>query len=80
LKRLAKWQALALQAVLRQQRAIQSPNRINNQDNYRFEFKTVADRNNALKILEWNGLDYDLVEDLRSYVVRLPGSLCMRRS
>jgi hypothetical protein len=41
------------------------------QDNYRFEFKTVADRNNALKILERNGFDYELVEDLRGYVVKL---------
>ena len=43
-----------------------------NQDNYRVEFKTIADRNNALKVLERNGFDYDLVEDLRSYVVKLP--------
>jgi hypothetical protein len=43
-----------------------------NQDNYRFEFNTTADRNNALKILERNGFDYDLVEDLRGYVVKLP--------
>jgi hypothetical protein len=43
-----------------------------NQDNYRFEFKTMADRNNALKILERNGFDYELVEDLRGYVVKLP--------
>ena len=43
-----------------------------NQDSYRFEFKTLADRNNALKILERNGFDYDLVEDLRGYVVKLP--------
>jgi hypothetical protein len=42
-----------------------------NQDSYRFEFKTIADRINALKILERNGFDYDLVEDLRSYVVEL---------
>jgi hypothetical protein len=43
-----------------------------NQDSYRFEFKTVADRNNALKILERNGIDYELVEDLQGYVVKLP--------
>jgi hypothetical protein len=43
-----------------------------NQDSYRFEFKTIADRNNALKILERKGFDYDLVEDLRGYVVKLP--------
>jgi len=27
-----------------------------NQDNYRFEFKTTGERNNALKLLERNGL------------------------
>jgi hypothetical protein len=43
-----------------------------NQDYYRFEFKSIADRNNALKILERNGFDYDLVEDLQGYVVKLP--------
>jgi len=43
-----------------------------NQDNYRFEFKTTGERNNALKILERNGFDYDLVEDLQGYVVKLP--------
>jgi hypothetical protein len=43
-----------------------------NQDSYRFEFKTVADRNSALKILERNGFDYELVEDLQGYVVKLP--------
>ena len=50
------------------------------QDNYRFEFKTTGERNNALKILERNGFDYDLVEDIQGYVVRLPGSPSMRRS
>jgi hypothetical protein len=34
-----------------------------NQDNYRFEFKTVGERNNAFKLLERNGFDIDLVED-----------------
>ena len=43
-----------------------------NQDNYRVEFKTIADRNNALKVLERNGFDYDLVEDLQGYAVKLP--------
>jgi len=43
-----------------------------NQDSYRFEFKTTGERNNALKILERNGFDYGLVEDLQSYVVKLP--------
>jgi hypothetical protein len=42
------------------------------QDSYRLEFKTVSDRNNALKILERNGFDYELAEDLRGYVVKLP--------
>jgi hypothetical protein len=42
-----------------------------NKDLYRFEFKSTAARNNALKILERNGFDYDLVEDLKSYVVKL---------
>jgi len=41
-------------------------------DQYRFEFKSIGARNNALKILERNGFDYELVEDLRSYVVKLP--------
>ena len=45
-----------------------------NKDQYRFEFKSVGERNNALKILEKNGYDYDLVEDLTGYVVRLPKS------
>ena len=43
-----------------------------NQNNYRFEFKTTGERNNALKILERNGFDYELVEDLRGYAVKLP--------
>ena len=42
-----------------------------NEDKYRFEFKTFGERNNALKILERNGFDYDLVEDLRPFVVKL---------
>jgi len=33
-------------------------------DLYRFEFKSIGARNNALKLLERNGFDYDLVEDL----------------
>ena len=45
-----------------------------NKDLYRFEFKSTGARNNALKLLERNGLDYDLVEDLRGYVVQLPKS------
>ena len=43
-----------------------------NKDQYRFEFKSIGARNNALKLLERNGFDYDLVEDLRSYVVQIP--------
>ena len=43
-----------------------------NQESYRFEFKSIGARNNALKIQERNGFDYDLVEDLQSYVVKLP--------
>jgi hypothetical protein len=43
-----------------------------NQDQYRFEYKSIGARNNALKILEKNGFDYDLVEDLSGYVVKLP--------
>jgi len=45
-----------------------------NKDQYRFEFKSIGARNNALKILERNGFDYDLVEDLLGYVVQLPKS------
>ncbi len=45
-----------------------------NKDQYRFEFKSVGARNNALKLLEYNGFDYDLVEDLKGYVVQLPKS------
>lgn len=43
-----------------------------NQDQYRFEFKSIGARNNALKILERNGFDYDIIEDLSGYVVKLP--------
>jgi hypothetical protein len=43
-----------------------------NKDQYRFEFKSIGARNNALKILEQNGFDYDLVEELAGYVVKLP--------
>ena len=45
-----------------------------NKDQYRFEFKSIGARNNALKILERNGFDCDLVEDLKGYVVQLPKS------
>ncbi len=43
-----------------------------NKDQYRFEFKSTGARNNAFKLLEKNGFDYDLVEDLKGYVVQLP--------
>ena len=39
---------------------------------HRFEFKSTGARNNALKLLERNGFDYDLVENLQGYVVKLP--------
>jgi hypothetical protein len=45
-----------------------------NKDLYRFEFKSTGARNNALKLLERNGFDYDLVEDLKDYMVQLPKS------
>jgi len=45
-----------------------------NKDQYRFEFKSIGARNNALKVLERNGFDYDLVESLLGYVVDLPKS------
>jgi hypothetical protein len=43
-----------------------------NKEQYRFEFKSIGARNNALKILERNSFDYDLVEDLSGYVIKLP--------
>jgi hypothetical protein len=45
-----------------------------NKDLFRFEFESIGARNNALKLLEKNGFDYDLVEDLKGYVVALPKS------
>jgi hypothetical protein len=42
-----------------------------NKDLFRFEFKYIGSRNNALKLLEKNGFDYDLVEDFKGYVVEL---------
>jgi hypothetical protein len=45
-----------------------------NKDQYCFEFKSIGARNNALKLLERNGFDYDLVEDLKGYLVLLPKS------
>ena len=43
-------------------------------DLFRFEFKSTGARNNALKLLERNGFDYDLVEDLKGHVVQLSKS------
>jgi len=43
-----------------------------NKDLYRFEFKSTGARNNALKLLARNDFDYDLVEDLKGYVVKVP--------
>ena len=43
-----------------------------NKDLYRFEFKSTGARNNALKLLERNGFDYNLVENLQGFVVKLP--------
>jgi hypothetical protein len=40
-----------------------------NKDLFRFEFKYIGSRNNALKLLEKNGFDYDLVEDFKGYVI-----------
>jgi hypothetical protein len=42
-----------------------------NEDKFRFEFKTFGERNNALKILKRASFDYELVEDLRPFVVKL---------
>jgi len=42
-----------------------------NEDKFRFEFKTFGARNQALKILDRAGFEYELVEDLRPYVVKL---------
>lgn len=42
-----------------------------NEDKFRFEFKTFGVRNQALKVLERAGFDYELVEDLRPYVVKI---------
>ena len=42
-----------------------------NEDKFRFEFKTFGARNQALKILEKAGFDYELVEDLRPFVVKI---------
>jgi hypothetical protein len=43
-----------------------------NKDLYWFEFKFTGPTNNALTLLERNDFDYDLVEDLKVYVVKMP--------
>lgn len=45
-----------------------------NADQYRFEFKSIGARNNALKFLDRSDFDYDLVEDLKRYAVQIPKS------
>jgi len=42
-----------------------------NEDRFRFEFKSFGDRNRAIRILDRAGFDYELVEDLRPFVVKL---------
>jgi len=42
-----------------------------NEDKFRFEFKTFGARNQALKILDRAGFDYELVEDLKPFVVKI---------
>ena len=42
-----------------------------NRETYRFEFKSIGERNQALKLLERNGFDVYPVEDLKGYVVKL---------
>lgn len=45
-----------------------------NKAKYRFELKSLGEMNEALKVLEGNGFDYDLVEDVKGYLVQLPKS------
>ncbi len=40
-------------------------------NSYRFEYKTIGERNKALKLLEMRGFDVDLAEDPKGYVVKL---------
>jgi len=42
-----------------------------NRKTYRFEFKTLGERNNAFKLLERNGFDAYPIEDLSGYLVKL---------
>jgi hypothetical protein len=43
-----------------------------NKDLYRFELKSLGERNKVLKFLERNNFDYDLVDNLNGYVIKLP--------
>jgi len=45
-----------------------------NRGQYRFEFKTATERDEAFVRLENNGFDIDLVEDPSKYVVKLDKS------
>ena len=40
-------------------------------ENYRFEFKTLGERNKALKLLDLRGYNVELVENLKGYVVKM---------
>lgn len=42
-----------------------------NRETYRFEFKSLGERNQGLKLLERNGFDAYPIEDLKGYVVKL---------
>ena len=42
-----------------------------NRETYRFEFKSLGERNQALKILERNGFDAYPIENLKGYMVKL---------
>jgi hypothetical protein len=41
---------------------------------FRFEFKTVGERNKALKLLELRGFEVELAEDLRATLSSCPGT------
>jgi len=45
-----------------------------NRETYRFEFKSMGERNQALKLLERNGFDAYPIEDLKGYLVKIPKS------
>ena len=63
---------MALQAFLRQQGSLRGTDGPLQQGPVSVRFKSTGARNNALKLLGRNGFDYDLVEDLQGYVVKLP--------